>query len=361
MHWILLALFTLFTGCTGSTDGMRTKHFPPDDTDTAVSDTDTSHDTATDSDSDTDTGVDTDTGTDTDTAPDECANAAHLCGMDLDDQIELRGIGWGVGITTQNESSGYDWTDPSDVARGIAVGGLFPPVPDFPDTTVYPAAYDSATDILNSTYGWGWCCSTLDWPAEYDTPEYVTIHHTAGRFDDVTAYVEYVYNFHTFGEDHGWGDIGYQGLIGRDADDDEIHHFEGRYSGDSSRSRNPWGSINVVGACVANHNTGNTCIAAIGDYSTSPPDAETFAALEAHTARVFYETGLTDTSHLIGHRDWDGASTECPGQALYDLLPTMRAHVDWCQNTCGLVPPPHMRQQVTGSAMKSSHEAFGDE
>lgn len=352
MRYLMFVLFASLMSCAGNNDGMLTKQWPPD-----ADPNDTAIETDTDTDTDSDTDADSDTDSDTDTAPDECADAERLCGMDLDDQIELRGIGWGVDITTQYDSYA-DWTDAEQVAAGIAAG-YYPPVPSFPDVSTYPDAYNDATYYLNNWYGWNWCCSVLDWPAEYHNPEYITIHHTAGRFDDVLAYTEFVYNYHTFGPDHGWGDIGYQRLVGRDADDGEIHHIEGRYSGDSSPGRDPWGSLWVIGAHVGDHNTDNAGISVIGTYIDAAPDTETLAAIKAHAARTAYEIGLTDTSNILGHRDW--ASTECPGEALYALLSEIREHVDWCQNTCGLTPPSHFAPPVPGPMVSiSSHEAFGD-
>ncbi|MBI4407777.1 MAG: N-acetylmuramoyl-L-alanine amidase [Candidatus Kerfeldbacteria bacterium] len=351
MRYLLFALFAWLTSCAGDNGGMGTKPWPPD-----TNPNDTAAETDTDVDSDTDADSDSDSDTDTDSGTDECVDAAELCGMNLDSQIELRGIGWGVGITTQYE--GYvDWTDAEQVAAGIAAG-YYPPVPSFPDVSSYPTAYNDATWYLNNWYGWNWCCSALDWPAEYHNPEYITIHHTAGRFDDVLDYTEFVYNYHTFGPDHGWGDIGYQRLVGRDADDGEIHHIEGRYSGDDSPSRDPWGSLWVIGAHVGDHNTNNAGISVIGTYTDAPPDVETLVAIKAHAARTAYEIGLTDTSNILGHRDW--ASTECPGEELYALLPEIRDHVDWCQNTCGLTPPSQFASSVLEPTIISSREQFGD-
>lgn len=355
MRNLFILCATLF-GLACNDSDFPSRDWPPDgaDDDTGVDDDSSTSDD--DSGNDDDSGDDTD---DDDTAPDECAEAMTLCGMELDDQIALRGIGWGVDITTQSASSGYDWADPIDVAEGIAVGGLYPPVPDFPDVSYYPDAYNEATDYLNDWYGWNWCCSVLNWAAEYHNPVYITVHHTAGRFDDVLDYTEYVYNFHTFGQDRGWGDIGYQRLVGRDADDGEIHHIEGRWSGDASPDRDPWGSLWVVGAHVGGSNTDNAGVSVIGTYTDAPPDTETLAAVKAHVARTAYEIGLTETSLILGHRDW--GSTECPGEQLYALLPEIREHVDWCQNTCGLTSMARMAAPVPGPFVtQSSHEFEGD-
>ena len=127
MRYLMFALFAWLLSCAGNNDGMGTKRWPPNTN---------PNDTATETDTDSDADSDADSDTDSDSGTDECAEAAELCGMNLDSQIELRGIGWGVDITTQY--AGYaDWTDAEQVAAGIAAG-YYPPVPSFPDVSSYP-------------------------------------------------------------------------------------------------------------------------------------------------------------------------------------------------------------------------------
>lgn len=351
--FLLALLFACYTTPADDDDTL------PDDDTTDNGDDDSAGDddtTVVDDDSspvDDDT-VDDDTSDDDDTTSDECADAANLCGQNL--TVRLR-EDWGAGIPTQNVSSGYNWSDPSEVAEGIAAG-YYPPVPSWPDVSVYPDAYNDATVILNDDYGWDWCCSVLDWPADYHAPDMVTIHHTAGAFGTCDEYVEWVYNFHTFGQYHGWGDVGYQLLVCEDSPG-VVTLYEGRYSGSISPTRNPFSSIWVIGAHVAGYNTGNVGISLVGDFSTVAPDADEFETIQRVAARVYYELGLTDTTELYGHRDL--GSTECPGNMLYNQLDAVRDRINWCQNTCGIWPKARMTAPVSGPFVtESSKEGFGD-
>lgn len=356
-----VAAAILLTACDNDPD-MRTKNGPPGSGDTSVGDS--AQDTETDThDSDTSGGTDSnpDTGH-TDTAPDECANAEELCGMDL--TVRLREE-WGASITGQNLSVGYDWSRASEVAEGIA-SGYYPPVPDFPDVSTYPDAYNDATDILNSEYGWGWCCSVLDWAAEYHTPQFVTVHHTAGSFGTCDEYVQWVFNYHAMGQDHGWGDAGYQFLVCEESPGNVVL-YEGRFSGDTSPSRDPFSSIWVIGAHVGDHNTGNVGVSLVGDFSSIAPNADQFEFYSQVIARVFYETQLDDPeTELYGHRDW-GSGTECPGEEFYALLPEMTDRVEWCQQTCGITQRgmrarrSHTASEHNVTVTPSLHESAGDE
>lgn len=308
-------------------------------------------DTAESGDADTDADADSDTDTDTDADPPTCE---EQCGMEL--AVRLREE-WGVPILTQNESVDFDWGEPSEVAEGI-VSGFWPPVPDFPNVDVYPDAYNAATEILNDTYGWNWCCSVLDWAAEYHTPEYVTVHHTAGDFGTCDQYIQYVYDFHTFGQDHGWGDAGYQIIVCED-EPGVVTVYEGRYSGSTDLGRDPFSSIYVIGAHVSDHNTGNVGISLVGDFTSTAPDDAQFETYSRVVARVFYEAGLTDTSVLQGHRDWSGASTDCPGDQFYPLIPELQERIDYCQSECGIVPPSAFGPRAPNATL-SSHEYLGE-
>ena len=131
---------------------------------------------------------------------------------------------------------------------------------------------------------------------------------------------------------NGWDDIGYNFLV-----DACGQVFEGRYGGIMK---------NVVGAHSAGFNTGSVGVALIGNYSTTAPSKAAQDALVkllawrldvAHvdpSATVVYKSGgnskfragtrvkLNDVS---AHRDT--YLTECPGNALYRLLPSIRTRV----------------------------------
>ena len=160
------------------------------------------------------------------------------------------------------------------------------------------------------------------------------IHHTAsGNLyspADAPALVRGIYAYHT--QSLGWNDIAYNFLIDRFGT-----IYEGRYGGVSR---------GVVGAHVYGFNTGSTGISVIGTFTDEAPPAAAVAALERLLAWKLavsglaakgtatmtcggadkYAGGATVTFPVIAaHRDAN--STECPGDALYALLPAIRANV----------------------------------
>jgi hypothetical protein len=114
----------------------------------------------------------------------------------------------------------------------------------------------------------------------------------------------------------GWCDIGYHFLVAVDGT-----VYEGRPS-------------QYVGAHVANHNTGTLGVSFIGCFQPGacsgmgpqdPPDAaiESGGKLLGILSDVF---GVSvDAAHVMGHRDFPGASTDCPGDNLEARIPDMRA------------------------------------
>jgi N-acetylmuramoyl-L-alanine amidase len=163
------------------------------------------------------------------------------------------------------------------------------------------------------------------------------VHHTAGTNFDVhpQATMRAIYWYHTVRR--GWCDIGYNFVIGRDGT-----IYEGRWA----RPYHPWeehtsedgSGRGVVGAHVANYNSGSVGISLMGNYEITPvpPDmrrslAELLAwevdrhnlkPLGSHTYRN-PETGLTrKLPYIAGHRD--AGQTACPGKFTYSSLPEVR-------------------------------------
>ncbi|MEZ5124724.1 MAG: SpoIID/LytB domain-containing protein [Thermoleophilia bacterium] len=160
------------------------------------------------------------------------------------------------------------------------------------------------------------------------------IHHTAGGNDysqaDAPAIVRGIYAYHT--KSLGWSDIGYNFLIDRFG-----RIYVGRAGGPKQ---------GVVGAQVYGFNTGSTGISVMGTYTSEQPSAQAVDALERLLAWKLslhgvdptgqatltcggtdkYDKGDTVTFPTIaGHRDAN--YTACPGDALYALLPEVRASV----------------------------------
>ena len=160
------------------------------------------------------------------------------------------------------------------------------------------------------------------------------VHHTASgnlySRADAPALVRGIYAYHT--QSLHWNDIAYNFLVDRFGT-----IYEGRYGGVTR---------GVVGAHVYGFNTGSTGISVMGTFIDEAPPAEAVTALErllawklgvhgldpAGTARLTcgaaekYATGATVTFPVIaGHRQAN--YTECPGSALYALLPAIRTDV----------------------------------
>lgn len=156
----------------------------------------------------------------------------------------------------------------------------------------------------------------LLWPMEYaKNIEKIVVHHTAstGNLDNPEAALRAIYYYHAVRR--GWGDIGYNYLI-----DPQGNIYEGRAGGER-----------VVAGHAQGYNTGSIGIAVIGNYQENQVPYEVFEALSAliQEKADLYNIKIDGVStfrgelfpNVMGHRDV--ASTACPGQKLYDALPTL--------------------------------------
>ena len=171
-------------------------------------------------------------------------------------------------------------------------------------------------------------------PAYASTVKAAFLHHTAGSAprtpEESAALVRGIYLWHVRGL--GWNDIGYHFLVDRFG-----QVFEGR-AGGMDRP--------VVGACTGGFNQQTTCVALIGNFTSTEPPAPMRAALLRLLA---WKLSLTDvdplgTTELLAaghagsrhrrgervrlptvaaHRDV--SYTACPGDRAYALLPSLRA------------------------------------
>jgi hypothetical protein len=134
---------------------------------------------------------------------------------------------------------------------------------------------------------------------------------------------------------NGWGDIGYNYLI----DPDGVI-YEGRAGGDG-----------VIGAHFSCRNMNTVGIGMLGTYTNvtpTPPALDSLRRLLAELCRKFGITPTAISYHpptglilptILGHRDGNPSTltcskTLCPGDALYSLLPSIRAD---------LLPAPRRR------------------
>jgi hypothetical protein len=171
-------------------------------------------------------------------------------------------------------------------------------------------------------------------PIYAETLRMAFVHHTAGTNDytklQAPAIVRGIEVYHVKG--NGWNDIGYNALVDRFGT-----VYEGRYGGIDR---------NVVGAHAKGFNTGSFGIAVMGNYqSVDPPPAEVDALVRtlawrldlAHVDPLSTVSAISSGNErfnpgipvllraISGHRDT--GLTECPGQRLYVLLPSIAERV----------------------------------
>jgi flagellar hook assembly protein FlgD len=197
-----------------------------------------------------------------------------------------------------------------------------------------PAVASTSAPIIVTRAEWGADERLRSGSPSYSPVKMAFVHHTAGNSTytqaDSPALVRAVYAYHT--RSLGWSDIGYNFLVDRFGT-----VYEGRYGGVSR---------GVVGAQVLGFNTGSTGVSVMGTYTDAAPPAEAVAALErllawklgvaglsaSGTATLTcgatekYKNGASVTFPVIsGHRQAN--YTECPGEAFYALLPSVRTNV----------------------------------
>jgi hypothetical protein len=171
-------------------------------------------------------------------------------------------------------------------------------------------------------------------PQYADALRMAFVHHTAGTNDytrlQAPAVVRAIELYHVKG--NGWNDIGYNALVDRFGT-----VYEGRAGGIDR---------NVIGAHAKGFNTGSFGIAVMGDFRTVDPPAAAVDALVrtlawrldlGHVDALGTFNGISSGNErfgpgipvflraISGHRDT--GLTTCPGQRLYDLIPTIAKRV----------------------------------
>jgi hypothetical protein len=181
-----------------------------------------------------------------------------------------------------------------------------------------------------------------EWRAGLAAPNYnrsftevenIIVHHSAGSNNatDFVQVVRDIYIYHT--ESNGWSDIGYNYLI-----DPEGSIYAGRDPADGEQDK-------VRGAHFCASNSGTMGICLMGNYQEIQPTDTTYGALKNLLSwKISKEDQLSATGihphplnnnlpQIAGHRD--GCSTLCPGQFVYDQLPTIREQVEAIVMSCG--------------------------
>ena len=216
---------------------------------------------------------------------------------------------------------------PGGLPTGIRID-LVDPGDSSADGTVGAASLSSAAAVtakpqIFTRAQWG-ADETIREPGDPDYGQVLGgfVHHTAGinsySQSDVPGIIRSIYAYHVNGR--GWRDIGYNFLVDRFG-----RIWEGRYGGVDRA---------VVGAHTLGYNSYAFAISVLGTYTAKHPESAVLNAYERLFAWKFSLHGVNPTASVAypdqetlpaisGHRD--AGSTECPGQLLYDKLPTIRA------------------------------------
>jgi hypothetical protein len=193
---------------------------------------------------------------------------------------------------------------------------------------------------------------------QYGVVQLAFVHHTvtANNYtpDQSASMVLAIAKYHR--DTNGWNDIGYNFLVDRYG-----QVFEGRAGGVDQP---------VIGAHAQGYNSQSTGVAVLGTFTDEPIPEPAMAAVaqllgwKLSLHGVPCEGGLTVISgggslnrytsgtpvavqRISGHRDGD--ATECPGNALYAQLPTLR------QRAAALAGPIVARGQVS---LQAAQPAF---
>jgi hypothetical protein len=233
--------------------------------------------------------------------------------------------GWQLG--------GLDWTGAATAARFRTTGSVSRLRAYYVDSPAEPLdgrrLQIANSPLIISRFGWQADESIRRAAPQYsDAIHFAVVHHTAGTNDytreQSAAIVRGIEIYHVKG--NGWNDIGYNFLV-----DKYGQIFEGRYGGVDKA---------VIGAHAEGFNTGAVGVSLLGSYGSVRPTAAATNALEQllawklDLAHVDPMSTLTWRSGgnprfangvpvflraISGHRDT--GFTDCPGNALYALLP----------------------------------------
>ena len=182
--------------------------------------------------------------------------------------------------------------------------------------------------------GYRYSGSTELWPREYVSWRKVVFHHTAtsNGYADAAAQVRSIYYYHAVTQ--GWGDIGYNALIGNNG-----QIYEGRKGRDGEVV-----SLDTVAGHVYRCNYGTMGISMIGDFSVTAISSGMLDAGARIAAWACSNRGIAplgsgvyarsdgttiNTFNIPGHREIASPSfpTSCPGNTGASQLPNFRQRV----------------------------------
>jgi hypothetical protein len=171
-----------------------------------------------------------------------------------------------------------------------------------------------------------------------------SIHHTEGGSTNPMTQLRSIQSYH---KSKGWCDIGYHFLIDTDG-----RIYEGR-------------PVNLLGAHVGGHNTGNLGISFIGCFDTGAcrgsPSRLTDTMISnagrlVGTLAALYRVSSISASNVKGHRDHN--PTTCPGNILYpriaDIIAVARTSTLGGGTMPPADPPPSTPPPTTGAGCTHS-------
>lgn len=194
--------------------------------------------------------------------------------------------------------------------------------------TVYSTGFQGLE--IKTRKAWGANESYMTWTPKRSQIRGAVVHHTQGNYTYTQAQaaeqIRIVYNYHA--RTLGWGDIGYNLIV-----DKYGGVWEGRAGGLT---------LATQGAHAYGANAETFGISIMGDFRKTPPPAVARQAMSKAIAWKLQLHGVTNPSGLIsvpgndlrgrqvrvvsGHRDIGG--TDCPGDAFYAQMGTVRSEVD---------------------------------
>ncbi len=238
--------------------------------------------------------------------------------------MKLALISPGRAAHTASEHAALDTStlDGADGSDSVYRAAGTQPAAGATDTAQLAAAVFTPRPVIYSRAQWGADESMRDAPSlHYGDVHAGFIHHTVNANDytraEVPGILRSIYAYHV--RSRGWSDIGYNYLIDRFG-----RIWEGRYGGIDRP---------VVGAHTLGYNNDSFGASAIGNYQTARP---TQAMLQAYATLFAWKLSLhgvdaSSTRQFVTSRDFqainghrDAESTLCPGQYLYNKIPTIR-------------------------------------
>ena len=253
----------------------------------------------------------------------------------VEDGVEAEGQ-YASGLVAAHDADAYQVVVPAGVvgARAVAINTT-----DGRRTRTGATRPAGAATTFVTRAQWGADESLMTWQPEYQSPaQKLTVHHTATTNDDPdpAATMRAIYRYHAV--DRGFGDIGYHALV-----DESGRVYEGRFSGtDGDPAHESALTTRVVTAAhVGGYNSANLGLAFLGTLTDRAPTASAQSSAEGlladwATRHAIDPTGTSTYVNPVNGSSWTGpnipghrdfAATECPGGALYALLPTIRQNV----------------------------------